>query len=83
MLEQVKRYLRIDGSEQDILLTSLVTAAKQYMANAGIPDTCEQQDLYILAVSLYVGLMYDGVENKALDKAMTAIILQLKNGGAS
>lgn len=36
MLEQIKRYLRITGSEEDILLTSLILAAKQYLANAGV-----------------------------------------------
>jgi hypothetical protein len=35
--------------------------------------------LYELAVSLYVGMIYDGDEKSKLDRAMTAIILQLKD----
>lgn len=86
MLEQIKRYLRITGSEEDILLTSLILAAKQYLANAGVPAPDQGTpegvaELYTLAVTLYVSMMYEGVENKALEAAMTSIILQIRNYG--
>ncbi len=35
-LETVKRYLRINGSGEDTLLTSLSLAGKQYLLNAGV-----------------------------------------------
>ena len=86
MLDQIKRYLRITGSEEDALLASLTLAAKQYLTNAGVPapdkDTPEgEAELYTLAATLYVSLMHEGVENKALNAAMTSIILQIKDHG--
>ena len=86
MLEHIKRYLRITGSEEDALLASLSLAAQQYLANAGVPAPDQGTpegvaELYTLAVTLYVSMMYEGVENKALEAAMTSIILQIRNYG--
>ena len=85
LLNSIKRYLRVDGSEDDMLLASLISAAKQYLLNAGVsePEAGEVGDgklsLYELAVSLYVSMIYDGDDKSKLDRAMTAIILQLKD----
>jgi hypothetical protein len=98
-LETVKRYLRINGSGEDTLLTSLSLAAKQYLLNAGvkppIPPTeatyfsggatveeaayKQELELYDLAVTLYVNMLYNGADDKSLEAAMTSIILQIKD----
>ena len=39
MLNTVKDYLRIDGSGNDPLLSTLISAAKTYLANAGINES--------------------------------------------
>lgn len=87
LLDKVKSYVRLSGSEDDMLLASLISAAKQYLLNAGVQEPPETGggsegpgDLYDLAVSLYVSLIFDGADEK-LDRAMTAIILQIKNYG--
>ena len=132
MLSMVKRYLRIDGDQDDALLVPLIAAAKQYLLNAGVvepeeppsgngedgepedgepedgePEDGEPEDgegedgegedgepepepipeldgptaLYRTAVCLYVNMLYNGLSDKALDAAMTAIILQIKKYG--
>ncbi|MGV2788104.1 phage gp6-like head-tail connector protein, partial [Clostridium perfringens] len=37
-LEFLKSYLRIDGSEDDNVLTLLLGAAKEYLRNAGVAE---------------------------------------------
>ncbi|NMA24755.1 MAG: phage gp6-like head-tail connector protein [Clostridiales bacterium] len=86
LLNSIKRYLSVDGSEDDMLLASLISAAKQYLLNAGVREPDEEADdgklsLYELAVSLYVSLVYDGDDKGKIDRAMTAIILQIKDYG--
>lgn len=36
-LEEVKRYLKVDGDEEDEEVKTLVSAAQEYLQNAGIP----------------------------------------------
>lgn len=84
MLEAVKAFLRVDGSEYDSLLSSLITAAQTYLANAGVAEIAEEQtgyDLYKLAVCLHVAKTYDGDEKGGLEKALVSIILQTKTYG--
>lgn len=85
MLDKVKSHLRVDGSEDDMFLASLISAAKQYLLNAGVhePEVDESGNgklsLYELAVTLYVSIIFDGDDKSKLDRAMTAIILQIKD----
>jgi len=89
LLSKVKNFLRV-GDEDDALLVPLISAAKQYLLNAGVedPENTEEgdgeQSLYELAVILYCHKIYYGNED-GLDRAMTGIILQIKdyslNGG--
>lgn len=82
MLDKVKSHLRVDGSEDDIFLASLIYAAKQYLLNAGVyePENGNSKlSLYELAVTLYVSIIFDGDDKSKLDRAMTAIILQIKD----
>jgi len=83
MLDAVKQYLRIDGSEQDSLLSSLIAAAKAYLANAGVEEN-EEDDLYKLAVCIFASIHFDGDDKGGLERALTSIILQIKKyGGGS
>jgi uncharacterized phage protein (predicted DNA packaging) len=84
-LDELKNYLRIDGSEDDTLLTLLVDSAKEYLHNAGVPESDSAQ--YKLAVMLYVALHYENRDPSAkMDKmnfAFESIILQLKDYGGT
>ena len=56
------------------------------LLNAGVREPDEEADdgklsLCELAVSLYVSLVYDGDDKGKIDRAMTAIILQIKDYG--
>ncbi|MFS1513633.1 head-tail connector protein [Chengkuizengella sp. SCS-71B] len=83
MLEELKKYLRIDGSEDDVTLTLLLEAAEEYLSNAGVPES--ESKLYKLAVLLYVALHYENRDpSQKMDKlnfAFQGIILQLKEWG--
>lgn len=48
MLNAVKDYLKIDGSGQDSLLSSFISAAKTYLNNAGVRED-DIQDKYAVA----------------------------------
>ncbi|KXG09946.1 hypothetical protein AT864_01506 [Anoxybacillus sp. P3H1B] len=82
-LEELKKFLRIDGSEDDDILTFLVNAAKEALKKAGVPET--DSDLYKLAVMLHVALYYEnrdpGVKMDKLNFAFESIVLQLKDYG--
>jgi hypothetical protein len=54
-LETVKRYLRINGSGEDTLLTSLSLAAKQYLLNAGVKPPIPPTDLPFATVEFGEG----------------------------
>ncbi|WP_328699972.1 head-tail connector protein [Chengkuizengella marina] len=83
MIEELKEYLRIDGSEDDVILTLLLDAAKEYLSNAGVLES--ESKLYKLAVLLYVTLHYENRDpSQKMDKlnfALQSIILQLKEWG--
>lgn len=51
-LADVKEYLRVEGEHEDALITSLIVAAEQYMAVAGVrpPASGARRALYTLAV---------------------------------
>ncbi|TXR64184.1 phage gp6-like head-tail connector protein [Bacillus sp. AY18-3] len=78
-LEQVKLYLRIDGDEDDINLISFINAAHLYLRNAGV--SCKSNDLYDLAVKIYVSLHYDDMskaQTEKLERSLESIVVQLK-----
>lgn len=82
MLEQVKGYLRIDGSEDDINLTLLLDSAKEFLKNAGIPE--KDTALYRLSIMIYVALQYDPDSYAKLERSLQSNILQMKyEGGES
>lgn len=80
-LGDLKTYLRIDGSEDDVVLTLLIDAAKEYLSNAGVPES--EGKLYKVAVMLYVALHYENrdpsMKIEKFNFALESIILQLKS----
>ncbi|AYB39687.1 head-tail connector protein [Brevibacillus laterosporus] len=83
-LEDLKTYLRIDGSEDDGVLALLMEAAREYLTNAGVPEQSKETSskLYDLAVMLYVTLHFENRDPAQkidrLNFAFESIILQLK-----
>lgn len=85
MLELTKEYLRIDGAEDDGFLSFLIDSAKEYLGNAGVPDS--NSKTYELAILMLVTHWYENREQNIVGKTTTAIehgiqsiILQLKAG---
>lgn len=82
-LQEIKEYLRVDGDEDDNLISSILLAAQFYLKNAGVPeDVSSQQKLYDIAIKMLVSHWYENREpiGKADEIAfgLTNIITQLK-----
>lgn len=84
-LDELKNYLRIDGSEDDEFLTSLIALAKDKLAADGVPES--DRPLYKYAVMSYVALYYENRDPAqkidALSYGLQSMILQLKDYGPS
>lgn len=80
-LSEVKEYLRIDGEEDDALISLLIKAAIEFLSNAGVAE--QESALYKVAVMLYVTLQYEnrdpGQKIEKFNTAFQSIILQLKS----
>lgn len=74
MIEKIKTYLRIDGGEDDEILSLLIDAAKSYLDDAGViekdllPEDADEDEKmkieryiakYELAVMLLVAMNYE------------------------
>lgn len=85
-LDELKLYLRIDGTFEDVLLTSLQMAAEEYLKSAGVLVNYENR-LYCLCVMLLVNHWYSnregvviGTITKEMEFSLRAIIQQLQLG---
>lgn len=85
-LDELKLYLRIDGTFEDVLLTSLQMAAEEYLKSAGVLVNYENR-LYHLCVMLLVNHWYSnregvviGTITKEMEFSLRAIIQQLQLG---
>jgi uncharacterized phage protein (predicted DNA packaging) len=82
LLDDLKNYLRIDGSEDDLLLTSLITAAKQYIYGATGVYVDDTDQLHLLALKILISHWYDNREpiGKAdnLSFSLESIVTQIK-----
>ncbi|PWW37394.1 MULTISPECIES: head-tail connector protein [Paenibacillus] len=82
-LETLKKYLRIDGSEDDEILTLLVDVAKEYLNGAGVLES--DKALYRLAIMMHVALNYENrnpaIKIESINFSLQSIILQLKEWG--
>ncbi|MCM3736444.1 head-tail connector protein [Bacillus cytotoxicus] len=79
MLEQVKGFLRIDGSEDDINLTLLIDSAKESLKTAGVQEN--NSALYRLSILIYVALQYDPDSYAKLESTLQTNILKMKYNG--
>ncbi|MBN6887019.1 putative phage protein (predicted DNA packaging) [Cytobacillus horneckiae] len=82
---ELKDALRIDGSEDDNVLTLLLNAAKIYLEGAGVPEekiTDSTLSLYKQAIIIYLNFDYEYDERKIakLERAFQRILLQLRAG---
>ncbi len=84
--EEIKLYLRIDGPEDDSLITALQMSAEEYLLNEGISKDYTKE-LYKLAIKLLVAHWYEYravvlISDNCMHKlpySLDEIITQLKN----
>jgi len=82
-LEELKLFLRVDGTEEDALISSLQLAAEVYLANAGVVKDYAN-DLYTLVVRLLVTHWYENREtfinmkSTKIDFSIETILCSLK-----
>lgn len=83
-MKLLKSHLRIDGSEDDDYLAFLVSAAEEYLLEAGVPNEKKGTAKYNLAVILLVALNYEnrnpGIKIDTVNFSLQSIILHLKTG---
>ncbi|ARJ20518.1 phage gp6-like head-tail connector protein [Bacillus sp. ISL-8] len=79
-LDEAKQYVKVDGSEEDNLLTSFIMAAEEYLKDAGVTNT--EAERYKIAVMILVAEWY---ENRGISKisdelsySLRSLILQLR-----
>lgn len=82
--EKAKSYSRIDTNAEDEEIQELVSAAEEYLSNAGIPPR-EGSALYDLAVKLLVSNWYEnrcpvGQANPKMAYSLQHIMAQLALG---
>ena len=85
-LAAVKRYMRVDGDEDDVVISALYEAAVLYLRDAGIKEPAEGSALYDLAtwgLTLHYYDHRDAVGTEAsFPTGLRPIITQLKLAGA-
>lgn len=81
-LEACKRYMRLDGEDEDDLIQALMAAAELYLKGAGIVPECSPPALYNLALwglTLHYYDHRDAVGNEAaFPIGLRPVITQLK-----
>lgn len=83
-LTEIKLYLRVDGIDEDVLISGLQLAAEEYMTNAGV-NKDYTKELYKLSIKILINHWYDNrmintdksVGN--LSYSLSAMINQLKH----
>ncbi|PFA49642.1 head-tail connector protein [Bacillus cereus] len=84
-LEEAKKYLRVDGDEEDNLITSFVEAAEIYIKNATSKNIDLKSELATLAARILIAHWYENRE--AVGKAeqlafsLQSILIQLQYCG--
>ena len=58
-LDQVKTFLRMDGSEDDEILALLISSAKVDLKDSGVSVTATTDPRYTILVALHVTLYYE------------------------
>lgn len=84
-LTAVKRYMRIDGDEDDEVIAALYAAAVRYLSSAGVyepPDCAELYHLAVWSLTLHYYDHRDAVGGEAsIPTGLRPIINQLKLTG--
>lgn len=75
MLDNIKDYMKIDSSDEDLVITALITSAETYLQNAGIKKDY-QNELYNLAIKLLVIHWY---ENREIVGSANKLAFSLEN----
>ncbi|MFV1456976.1 head-tail connector protein [Bacillus mycoides] len=81
-LEEAKKYLRVDGDEEDDLITSFIEAAEIYIKNATSKNVDLKSELAKLAARILISHWYENRE--AVGKAeqlafsLQSILVQLQ-----
>lgn len=86
-LEACKRYMRVDGGDEDEVILALMAAAERYPRGAGIVPGRGRSELYDLALwrlTLHYYDRRDAVGNEAaFPVGLRPVITQLKLGAAA
>ncbi|WP_099192212.1 head-tail connector protein [Tepidibacter mesophilus] len=84
-IEQAKRWLRIDYTDDDEDIQILIDTAKDYIINATDINVDTESNLFNLAMRMLIRHWYDnrniviiGTISKNLEKSLSAILAQLK-----
>ena len=75
MLDNIKDYMKIDSSDEDLVITALITSAETYLQNAGIKKDY-QNELYNQAIKLLVIHWY---ENREIFGSANKLAFSLEN----
>lgn len=86
-LAACKAYMRVDGEAEDALITSLISAAAEYLTGAGIYRTADNAARYDLALSALTLYYYDhrgavGTEAE-IPRGLRPVLTQLKLDAAA
>ena len=88
-LSEVKEWLRIDGDEENNLVTSLMSAAESYLHTAtGRKSYGSQTDLAKTVCNYLISNWYENRDfynptpNAIRNPALSSMIVQLQTGGA-
>lgn len=79
-LLEVKAYLRIDDTDEEDLLISLIESAKAYMKNAGVPETPDDPTWKLLR-NVLVLHYYDCRDCPDIPAGARGLLLQLRHAG--
>lgn len=84
LLGEVKAYLRLDGNEEDLLLTTIVAAAEAYLKGAGVVKTAPLDTRYKLATFMIASHWFENRDligsADELPFTFTALLMQLRYG---
>ncbi|MDU4696397.1 MAG: head-tail connector protein [Paenibacillus sp.] len=73
-LQRVKDYLRIDYEDDDLMIMGFISAAKEYLSNAGVPER-SQSELYNIVILMLVALFYENRDVSDKDVKIPTVIM--------
>lgn len=83
-LEETKQYLRVDGAEDDVVITSLIDAAETYLENATGNKFDETNHLaklfcWVLVTDWYENREHTGKASEKTRPIVESMLAQLKH----